>query len=391
MNIGIITHYQPETGNVGSVLQAFALNRYLRDTYPQHYTETVLLESDYRIGKVKTSYTIALIRKILSKVKRQPKTVFSQYTERRQEKVRDFAKENIVFSPLITEEKQLESGKYDYLVVGSDVVWSQIRNNYNRVKFLAFKGSERAVKFSYAASFGRNYIPFENRPSIRRALKRFKGISVREKSAIQLLESIGIDNAVHVADPTLLIEPDTWRSMACMPTESDDFGREPQWRSSGYVLVFLLNETPWQKSLVKNMKEELDKELVFISNGYETVKSTIDPDIYDLSFTDISPKEWIWLIDHADLVITDSFHCCAFTTMLKKRFVVLEREFTYDINVRILDYLSSIGCQDKFVHKTDHLEINLQTLTWDYDMINEKMSDLIHFSKGYISRMLSNS
>ncbi len=388
MNIGIITHYQRETGNIGSVLQAFALNRYLRDSYPEHSTETILLEDDFRIGKVKTSYSIALLRKIGSKIKRKPKPVFFRYTEERQRKCLEFAQKNIVFSPLVTEEKQLENNKYDFLAVGSDVVWSQIRNNYNRVKFLAFKGSEKAVKFAYAASFGRNYIPFENRRYIRKALRRFKGIGVREKSAIQLLQSIGVDNAVHVADPTLLIDGNAWVKLSCMPTADDDFGRAPHWENKAYVLVFLLKETPWQKKRIERIKEETGKEIVFISNGYEETKCSNDPKLYDLSYTDISPEEWIWLIDHADYIVTDSFHCCAFSTMLKKKFIVLEREFLFDINVRILDYLDSVGCQDKFIRKDCPSDIRIKTLTWNYDDISARMKRLIDDSKSFIDDMM---
>lgn len=376
MKLGIITRYTRDTINFGNVLQTYALNYYIRDNFPEYDTETIVLSDDYNIGKVKTSYIVAFVRKLYGLFQKKRASIKLTPVKGRQDKFQKFANEHIALSEVLNSEGELADKKFDYLVVGSDVVWAQIHNNYNRIKFLCFDDSEGIVKVSYAASFGRDYIPYENRRKIKKALLDFKGISVREKSSIELLKEIGIDGVVHVADPTLLLSVEHWKEIEEKITLDID---------TGYIMIMLLNAETWQIERIKEISNRLGCKTILVTNGYqEDVLS--NGNMYDLILDAISPSEWLWLIDNSQLVITDSFHCMIFSIIFQRHFFVLERAYDSDINNRMIDFLRGIDCMDKFINK--EIDFQYNQFSWDYTEINNKVRRLTEFSKSYLQSML---
>lgn len=381
MKLGIITNYNQNTVNFGNVLQTYALNYYLTINYPKINVETVLLHDDFNIGKVKTSYLVALVRKIVNIFNPKKVEAPKHINKNRKKKFLRFAEDNIVLSQEVFDESELNN-VYDILVVGSDVVWSQIRNNYNRVKFLCFKGSEKAIKFSYAASFGRNYIPWENRCAIKKALKNFEGIGVRENTAVNLLKRIGVDNAVHVLDPTFLLDAKAWTELERIP--QNDFFKE----TGNYIFCFMLNPQEWQIEFMKRIKKYYGYKCVCVSNGY-AVDANSKNDVYDLFLEEIGPDQWLWIIHHAQYIITDSFHCLAFSNIYNVPFYVLERDYSSDINDRMKDFLQLTHNEDKFIYRDNVQKVDFESDLWDYVTINKLIEEKIIFSKAYIDSILN--
>ena len=380
MKLGIITNYNKNTVNFGNVLQTFALNYYLRTNYSEIDVETVFLHDDFNIGKVKTSYFVALIRKIVNIFNPKKEEAQKKINKNRQSKFLKFSLDNIVLSDEIFDEAALKN-KYDILVVGSDVVWSQIRNNYNRVKFLNFSGAEKAIKFSYAASFGKNYIPWENRYVIKKALKNFQGIGVRENAAVNLLKRIGVGNAVHVLDPTFLPSAKVWTELERIP--QNDFFKD----TGNYIFCFMLNPKEWQLDFMKRIKKCYGYKCVCVSNGYE-VDANDKKDIYDLFLEEIGPDEWLWIIHHAQYVTTDSFHCLAFSNIYNVPFYVLERDYSSDINDRMKDFLQLTHNEDKFIYRDNVQKVDFESDSWDYVTTNKLIEEKLISSKAYIESML---
>lgn len=378
MKLGIITNYNRRTVNFGNVLQTYALNFYLRSTYPKWDVETVNLHDDFNIGRVKTSYVVAIFRKLVSLFTNN-KAKESVPNAERIEKICHFADDHIQLSDEIFSVDDLAAKKYDVLVVGSDVVWSQERNNYNIVKFLCYKGSEKAVKFSYAASFGKNYIPIENRHKIKKALSRFKGISVREISSVGLLKSIGVHGVTHVCDPTLLLDRIKWA----------DNLRKPERVSGEYILCFLLNPNEWQMEFVNDLKVQTGHGCVFVTNGYDEDRLDRGKETGDIVMDAIGPDEWLWLVANAKAVITDSFHCMIFSNIFHRDFLVLKRDYNVDINNRMLDFLKITDNNDKFISRDDIAKVRFDTLHWEYNSIDEKTQILINQSKAFVDYMMN--
>ena len=68
-------------------------------------------------------------------------------------------------------------------------------------------------------------------------------------------------------------------------------------------------------------------------------------DLFDLKYSSIGPQEYLWLVQNAEYVCTDSFHACAFCVIFHKEFTAFRRIGTYfaDMFDRIDTLLSDIG------------------------------------------------
>ena len=175
--------------NYGSTLQCYALQKYLkkRGHDPKHLR-------DYRANPV-------LILKRLKNIK-----CFKPFCAKAvaQFEMGRFIKDNIAVSTkgYISEKAMYKNcPKADCFIVGSDQIW----RNPTGSRFLNYAPDE-AIKLSYAASFGRTSLPKEIAEKIKPWLSRFDGISVREKTAVNIVESIVDKEVVQVLDPTLLLD-----------------------------------------------------------------------------------------------------------------------------------------------------------------------------------------
>lgn len=379
MKIGIISEFKIDTVNYGNNLQAYALNKYLRDRFSDHEVETIFFKDDKSKHLKVTSYFSYLkvkIGRIWWKIKGKNSYVPSldySLVEDRLKRFHLFQKENIVLSQKPYTWEELLKSDYDVFIVGSDVVWNQSKAFINQIKFLDFKSQGNAFKISYAASFGQNMIPPENRKSICRALQDFKAISVRESSAVELLNSIGVENVVQTLDPTLLLTCQEWEKVERAPTDIDS--------SNSFIFAYLLGADKQQIEIVKQIGKVNDLPIVYIPYA-AGVKHYYDYDYGDIPLKDCSPEEWLWLIHHAQLILTDSFHGVVFSTIFQKNFLVLKRNYIRDINVRLTDYLELIDQADKMV--TNERCLNIDLFHWDYKEIDFKLQKYREFSENFL-------
>ncbi len=387
MKIGIINVYNRDTINYGNVLQTYALNLFLRNTYPKAQIETILYKG--RSGIKCTSYIGAIKNKIIRKLKAKKSVQASPSTRRLISDLtdcfRDFADNNIVLSNTIYSLDDLKNSDYDSIIVGSDVVWMQSRCLINRILFLDFDHTKTQKKISYAASFGRNYIPKENRKFIKRCLGKFSAISVRESKSVSLLEGIGVLGVKHVLDPTLLLLPDMWKTIERVPVAF-----ETRYDSKcKYAFIYLLKQNSESFKQIISFCQKNDLIAIFvpcIDLSYDSSTNSAD-----LTIEDCSPTEWLWLIHHAECVITDSFHGVVLSTIYKVKFFVISRIYGSDLNIRTLDYLQLIKNEDKMIDLSSAHFIS--DYEWDYEnidkIIKEKRDYSIEFLRSSIEQVES--
>lgn len=309
---------------------------------------------------------------------------------------------------------QIKASDYKVMIVGSDVVWQQNRGCIRKAKFLYFdrkQEPQNIVRVAYAASFGNNFIPKENVKIITKCLSDFKAISVREKSAVDLLESVGLENVVHVCDPTLLLSKEQWIEIEREPCFQGSLARDIsiQNLSKNYCFAYLLGQDENQRKAIIDFCKRKGLWLVtvpyikgYIKNGVNSKVSQTIPgytqnssesalDCFgDIQIVDCSPQEWIWLIHHADYVMTDSFHGLVFSTIFNIKFITLKRAGKIDMNIRLSDYLDLLGEKDKCLGTDEMYDLDkLDLLTWDYEKIHNKMDAFIMRSKNYLKIALS--
>lgn len=218
---------------------------------------------------------------------------------------------------------------YDFFVTGSDQVWNP---HYGHIvgqsDLLYFADNNQ--KISYAASFGVEDIPDNQREKYRNALKDFKAISVREKAGEKLVYQLTGRKAIVTLDPTLLLDVEQWSNIA----------KRPRYVPSGkYILIYTLG--PKTKLFNDYVKNEFRHKGIEI---YDVLKSNINN-----REPAVGPAEFIYLINHAEVVLTDSFHATVFSIM----FHIPVRTFPrngIDMSSRIVSLAALLGLEKNFTN-----------------------------------------
>ncbi len=195
--------------------------------------------------------------------------------------------------------------KYDGFVVGSDQVWNPTFSFNSELDYLPMIDSSK--KFAYAASFGVSVIPKEYKHMVKNGLSTFDLISVREDAGVNIVKELTGRDATLVIDPTLMLTKEEWRRLSVVPSDLK--------RDSHYILTYFLGHEP--------QKATEEKSKLMRENGWMEycLLDRANPKVCKAG-----PCEFLYLIDHAELVLTDSFHGSVFSFLFGKPFYVYARE-----------------------------------------------------------------
>lgn len=190
--------------------------------------------------------------------------------------------------------------KADIYLSGSDQIW----NTYfpcgkDRAYTLEFIKNEK--KIAYSSSIGRDDMSIDDLKQLAERIKDYKWISMREKSGVRQLAKVGVE-AVDVCDPVFLLSADYYKKIQVKP----NIGK--------YILVYSVHQSPDLSEIVQLIKKKLGLNVVLV--GDIPIKC-----YHDISKKDSGPLEFIGLINGAEYIITNSFHCVAFSLILQKQFL----------------------------------------------------------------------
>lgn len=278
--------------SIGSMLQALGLKKAL---LRKNYDSVILLkkgENDFQKIKVNSIKRLLIrMHQILIYKKR-----ISAFDKRNR-----FMNENLdieYFADEIDLEKRVCSEDIECAMAGSDQIWNPI--NKNDLFFLSFVKDKR--KISYAASMGTTILDDKSKKFFESYINTFDCISVREKECKNVLKSLTEKNIEVNIDPVFLCEKDEWRKYEV-----------PYPVTEPYILLYMLFWDGACKEKIKQLKKKTGLLVIAISNQLSKVYA--DKIIYD-----VGPGEFLWLIDHAEYVVSSSFHGVAFSTIFNKKF-----------------------------------------------------------------------
>lgn len=280
----------------GSILQAYALKQILERMGCKSYIliDRVVATPESKCKIPRTLNPTALLRGYLNH--RLLSDVANQY-----QKSNQFIRDNIdIIYYNGYQELALNYLKADYYLAGSD----QVLNPNNPQPGFYFEYiTDKSKLLTYACSMGTTHVSPERETVFAERLKNFKRISVREEDNIPVLKKYNSD-AVYQAnvDPTFLLTAEEWRA------------KEKRYPINGrYILLYPLY---WDKCLnqyVKRLKKTSGLKIVGVfSTGHNTV-------VCDEKLYDVGVDEFLWLVDHAEAVITSSFHGAVFATIFEKK------------------------------------------------------------------------
>lgn len=189
--------------------------------------------------------------------------------------------------------------EYDFFVVGSDQVWNPKYKLPGR--FLEFVPREKRI--AYAASIGLIELPEDLRENYKRKISEIPHVSVREREGCDLVEKLTGKRPPQLIDPVFLLNSNEWRKISKRP-----FWLNQKKYERGYILSYFFS------GKVPTKVKALAKE-----RGLPAINLFDSKNFYHY-ITGI--EEFLYLIDHATLFCTESFHGTAFASIFKRPFIV---------------------------------------------------------------------
>lgn len=193
---------------------------------------------------------------------------------------------------------------YDIVIVGSDQIWNYSLNDSSEAYLLNCTKNGKYI--SYAASLGGIIDePIRNQEHILSSINNFDFISVREDIAVDFFDRHGI-SVVQVLDPTLLINVSWWRTK-CRKLELAD----PK-----YIVYYSVNCKPYSVHICQNLENYYNLPVynLFLHPG---IQKTDFKHMHNLD-----PFEFLYVLDHAEIICTDSYHGLIFSILFQKKFIV---------------------------------------------------------------------
>lgn len=222
---------------------------------------------------------------------------------------------------------------YDFVCLGSDQVWNTdwYESNPLRKKACLLSFFNREQKVCFAPSFGISEIGEEWKDWFSKNIKDIPYLSVRESDGAQIIEKLTGKTAEVLIDPTLMLDAKEWMKLEKMPLHIDC--------EKNYVFTYFLGE----------ITERAQKQLDEIKMEYGCNVINIHEIMHD-SFMNIGPSEFLYLVHHAFLIMTDSFHASVFSFIFEKPFLLFARSDTENrMMSRMNTLINTFGLKRKYV------------------------------------------
>lgn len=375
MRIGILT--QPLRNNYGGLLQAFALQKTLKQL---GYEAWIIQREEPYIHQ-------NFIWKILRSIKKSLSKLFSPYyistkeINKTTQFTRLFAQKYInPKTPILQSTKALQTYIYkhpfDAFIVGSDQVWRPLYSPCITNYFFDFIEDEKIKRIAYAASFGVDYWEFSPEQSIicSTLAKKFQAISVREKSGIDLCNKYLHVQATHVLDPTMLLDRIDYDQLIT------DYGET---KLEGGLFYYLLDQTEEKMNFIDLVAHDFQLTPFTTMQEIPPLPKNIKRDIQKCTFPPVT--QWLQSFRDAKFIITDSFHGCVFSIIYNKSFLVFpnkERGLS-----RIESLLKTFELEDRLITNSSCSHYMSNEINWK--KINEKRKNERETSIKFIQNNLT--
>lgn len=345
MKIGIITHYY-NSKNYGGNLQAYALCEVCRKfgytaeqiSYDIRGAACDCITQKTQLKDLKKC-VVKTIFFLYRNFKRREWNSYIESVEVREREFEEFRTGLVPHSSEVYNSDNIADSNrnYDVFITGSDQVWNIMY--YRSAYFLDFV-AEGKIKLSYAASISKNSLTESQREIIRKSLKDYKAISVREKSDAELIKDLSPIEPIVTLDPTLLLDRDEWDKVCGERIIEEK-----------YLFCYFLGFNIKHRELAEKFARQNNLKIVTLP--HMTGFSFPDRKFGDYKLYDVSPNKFLSLIKHSEYVFTDSFHAVVFSYIYGRQFFVFNRNASGGMNSRIYNISELLNCKERFCDSKD--------------------------------------
>ena len=354
--------------NSGASLQAYALMKYLEEKgneveiidYKPDY-----LSNHYKLGVVANpKYERNLILKIAYLTLKFPGRVLALKNKKKYDEFRSNYLKITKRRYVSNDELKNNPPQADVFICGSDQIWnSKFNNGKDPAFYLDFVPKGR-IRAAYAASFATDSIEESVRDITKERISKLDYIGVREVSALNILENLGINNGVQVLDPVFLLDKYQWEKLTY-----------PINKNEKYIFVYDFDGNNLIKDIAMKIAKEKNLKI------YTVFKSSYSDKVIKC----MGPIDFISYIKNAEFIISNSFHGTAFSIIFEKQFAVVNRKEA--INTRMRDLLNILNIKNRLI--SENYDFNSVIKEIDYTEVEIYLAKKIKFSKQYLERVTS--
>lgn len=363
MKIGIITYHSAH--NYGAMLQAYGLQQFLQSL--DHDVDLIDYHSEALEYKNRRKQSVRSARDL---ARCGVNLLLSPYFSKRYASFEEFKASFMKLGRRYTTAEELltDPPLYDAYICGSDQIWN-VNGGISPVNFLQFAPPGR-LKISYAPSLGEASIPQRAAAQFPALLEGFSALSVREQSAVKIIDAATGITPECVLDPVFLLERKLW----------EDVAKTPQ-SYKPYIAFYALETNPILDKTVQLFAKRLEMPVVVLG------KASVYMFTAGLKIRiDSGPREFLGWIRRADLVITNSFHATAFSIIFQRPFISVPHQTR---NTRIENLLVTLGLEDRSCR--DYLDGSRDAkhaLNPDFTRAERKLTEQVVKARDFLIRSL---
>ncbi len=340
MKIGLVTCY---INNYGACLQAHALSQKIEELCGEcelvQYTPYYDLEQTVRKPQKSEPLLTKVVRAICHPIQFAKRQQYFRNCGRRDSKFEDFRNKFLKFNKnkyKTYAELKNSPPEMDGFVCGSDQLWNPvIHANTNIAAYYLDFAPKGIRRVAYAPSIGAEHVPEECQKEMGELINRMDFVSVREQRGADIIHDIIGRRFPVVLDPTMLYTGDWWAKKA-----------SPINIGSEYIFCYLFNENPETYEFISRVSRKLGLQVITLPYSYKDIYSA-STKIYDAG-----PSEFLYLIQQAKIIITDSFHATAFSLNFNKDFYCIFRNRENEknnMNSRIQTILGKLNLENRII------------------------------------------
>lgn len=367
--LGILTFFNVK--NYGAVLQAFALQNYLKrikyDSEFINYIEKMNNDSK-KSNELKKYFNI--IKSSGYSIKKFSKTgTYRNYTN---QKFDEFRKEYLKISKnklySIDDFKEVENN-YNGFITGSDMVWTDIGQNLD-VYFLRFTKYEKRIAYSPSLTGTSDLSPMK-KEKIKNYIKEIKYLSCREQEGVDFAKTYSRKNALLTVDPTLLLSRDEW-------VESLHLNQN---NNQKYILFYMFGSVPTKvKKAVQKIARKKGLQIRYVPMSIQEEYS----EVINGFNNGCGPKEFVELFLNATAILTNSYHGLLFSIIFKKPFILFHRKSKNKWKKneeRMSNILRIINAENRFINIESSFNDDFMNNDINYCELDKKIVE----SKNYLN------
>ena len=304
--IGCVTFHASH--NYGSVLQAYALQTYIKNNFKDVDYKIINLRlpsqhAMYDFPKRKTSLKNKVLQFLNYKSLKSKYNKFEYFINN----ILDITKE-------YSSEKEIDVD-FDIYISGGDQIWNPKCKDFSWLYYLDY--INHGVKVSYAPSMGpRPAFSVEQKDHIQKCLASYKFIGVREHGTKNEVEQLLENDSKQIKvfpDPVLLLSKKDWENL--LDSQKVSSHKNP------FILFYSLYCSDRTYKYVKKISNLLNKEVIVTK-----YLKHCDYFHYYKNYFDTGPLDFLNYIRTSDLVVATSFHACVFSAIFHKPFIAIDVE-----------------------------------------------------------------